>query len=98
VTTDGATVAVEGLPSRLPLLRLSPPAPPTLVDAPTSAPQAVLDGPPMPVVAPEVPRSATVVVPLAGPSGPPGIPGAPGEDGNGDDVPDLTVYFENGLI
>lgn len=84
----------------VPLVRLAPPVAPVVVAPPDLGAQAVIDPSTLPVVAPapRVPPTPTAVVPVSGPEGPAGPPGPMGDPGGAADLPDLTLYFENGLI
>jgi len=78
----------------------APPDVVTVVDAPSAA--VALTAPSSAPAITPVPATEGVVVPVsgpAGPGGPLGPPGPPGPTGNLDeDLPDLTLLFENGLI
>lgn len=68
------------------------------ITAPTSDLVLEITAPGVAVQVIEAPTSAPLglVVPVVGPPGNDGAPGAPGE--NPDDIPDMTLFFENGLF
>jgi len=98
-----AGVEVEVAPPPLPAVTSTNPAEATVVDAPSAG--ITLQAPSVAPTVVQAPSSDGLVVPVGGPAGPSGgegpsgPPGPPGPVGSLDeDLPDLTLLFENGLI
>lgn len=82
-------------------IRLTPPAsgPAIKIAAPTGRPIRVISPDTSIRVINPTTAGPAVVVPVTGPPGHDGAPGAPGTPGTEpEDLPDLTLIFENGLI